>query len=130
MADEPLTMDRYLSMDHALVTTADHGPGLADVAVPDELALRRIVLRLPFFSALPDAIVGSGLAATLPVQLARKLFRNHAVALRPLPIAIARLSYTLLWHPRSHRNPVNQWARNRIVEACRNVTIARHPSEK
>jgi DNA-binding transcriptional LysR family regulator len=117
-ANLPLTLTRYLAFDHALVSTTDMGPGIIDLALPADTPARRIALRLPFFSSLPDLIESSDLVVTLPGYTARRLFGDRAVICRPVPVKTDPYAYRLIWHPRTAQNPVHRWVRRRIADAC------------
>ena len=129
-AELPLTLERYLSLDHALVSTTDEGPGVADMALPKDYGPRRIALRTPFFAPIPDVIEDTDLVTTLPIQLARKLFHLRRVVFRPLPMKIDYGSYSLLWHERSRRNAVHRWVIETVVDACQAVDIPKHECER
>ena len=129
LSGAPLSLDGYLSQDHALVTTTDIGPALVDRAIPEGHPLRSVTLRLPYFASLPDVIEDSDLLTTMPIHLARKIFAERPVALRPLPVPMEKYSYALIWHDRSRRDPVRRFMVERIAESCRDFHVPPHPSE-
>ena len=120
---DELTLERYLSLEHALVTTTDTGPALIDQHLPDGHPARNVVLRLPFFAPLPDVITNSDLVTTIPRHLARKLFQDREVVFKNLPFRVQSYAYSLLWHQRSKNDPPIRFAIERITEVCRNQIL-------
>lgn len=96
-ATGPLTMERYLSLEHIHVSGRQRGSGAVDIALRAAGARRRIKLRLQHYLAVPALVTGSDLVVSLPESWARAL----GLAVRPLPFEVPRMETFLYRHARS-----------------------------
>jgi DNA-binding transcriptional LysR family regulator len=107
---------RFASYRHAITTVQGDGPGQVDLAL-DKLGLeRRITLRLPFSAALPVLVAQTNLVLTTSHLLATKMKAFLPIVLRPPPIELPNISFPMLWHERTHRDPRQAWLRKIIAE--------------
>lgn len=81
-----LTLDRYVALPHALFVPSDDGSarGVIDASLARLGRKRRVACTFAHIVALPHAVVGTDLIATLARRAALRL-AGHALSLRPLP---------------------------------------------
>ncbi|MBI2381250.1 MAG: LysR family transcriptional regulator [Gammaproteobacteria bacterium] len=111
-----LTPVRYAAGRHIAVSRRGRARGGIDDAL-NVLDLERSIATVVggFATALALARA-SDLVATVP--------ERHTAVLRaglhsfPLPFAVPGLTVSMLWHPRSHADPVHRWLRGCLREVC------------
>lgn len=115
-AGEPLTLDRFCAMDHALVSyTGGAFRGVTDDALAALGRERRVTLSVKSFLLLPEILRHSDLIAVVPSRLARQAKGLHVVA---PPVEVPGFTKILGWHERTHYNPGHRWLRDLMVETC------------
>ncbi len=105
------TLERYVALDHVLVTVLGDGRGVLDEEL-DRLGLsRRVALRLPHFYAAMTVVAGSDLVVTLPRSIAVRYTKALGlVALEP-PVRRAPFTTTIIWPKVLQADPGVQWLR-------------------
>ena len=79
---------------------------------------RRIQLTKPTFLGVPFIVEQTDLLATMPETVARGFTRFTDIEIFEPPLALEPLDVVLLWHDRTHTNPVHRWVRELIIELC------------
>lgn len=113
-----LSLPRYAAQGHVLVSAND-SPGLVDHALAEQGLERRILLRTPYFVAVPFMVARSDLLATVPRALAEEAARFVPLRLLPPPLPLPSFAITMTWHERVHRDPAHEWLR----ELARRLTV-------
>lgn len=117
-AVERLTLDRFLALEHIVVSVTGVGPAPVDEALARMGRRRRVKLRVPNFFAAVEIAARSDLVMTLPSSLARTAAgMRRFVALRP-PLDLGRFAMSLAWHARQQDAPRHVWLRRAIVAAA------------
>ena len=123
-ADNPLaagdmTLERYLSANHGVVSITGKGPAIMDMRLQALGRTRNVVLNLSSFLNVPDACAESDVVFALPQRLAGRLARDQLLVTRPLPDELRGkpMPMYLYWHQRNHQDPMQQWLRARVLEA-------------
>ncbi|MEJ7932495.1 LysR family transcriptional regulator [Ramlibacter sp. AN1015] len=91
---------------------------LLDQRLASQGRSRRIVLSKPTFLGVPFIVEATDLLATLPERVARGFARFTKVDIFDPPLALEPLNVVLLWHERTHTNPLHRWFRQQVVELC------------
>jgi DNA-binding transcriptional LysR family regulator len=111
-----VTPARYAAARHVRVSRRGVGKGPVDDAlVPLDLKLD-VATTVGGFSAALALARATDLVATVP--------ERHTAALRAgmhsfaLPMVVAPITVSLLWHPRFDGDPAHRWLRQRVREAC------------
>lgn len=119
LASGPMTLDRYLSASHGMVSITGKGPAIMDERLAAQGLSRKLVLRLSSFFNVPDACAQSDLIFVLPGRLAKRLAQHQPLVIRPLPQSLRGdpLPIYLYWHQRQHRDPIHQWLREQVIAA-------------
>lgn len=116
-AADDLTLERFCSLDHAIVSLAGGGfHGVTDEALARLGMARRVSLSVPSFLMLLEVLRSSDLIALLPSRLVRP-----ADGLRTLepPLAVPGFTKIVAWHERTHHHPAHRWVRSLLVELSR-----------
>ncbi|WP_437945057.1 LysR family transcriptional regulator [Sorangium sp. So ce296] len=118
---ERITLDAYAAAAHVLVAPYE----LPGSPLDDELARlghrRRVVLRVPHFSAALFVVAQTDLIATLPssfVHATAPLLRLRVI--EP-PLAIPPFSFSCLFSATRQKDPAHVWLRRCISEICREI---------
>jgi DNA-binding transcriptional LysR family regulator len=115
---EPLTLERYLSYPHAMVTLAEGRQGIIDDALDEKGLRRRVQLKIPYFASAAWTIEHSDMVLTVPRRLATRLARIARVRAILPPIELAEFRYIQVWHPRMDSDPAHQWLRRMFAESA------------
>ncbi len=108
---KPLTLDRYLSFSHAMVTLGHQRQGIVDRALEEMGLSRRVQLKTPYFASAAWIIENSDLILTLPKRLAHRVVKISQTRLLRPPIELVAFRYIQVWHPRMDGDPAHQWLR-------------------
>lgn len=103
-----LTMQQYLAERHALVTP-ESGHSLVEERLQELGCTRKIALRVPHFSALPEVIATTDLLLAVPSRAASKFAAQHAVRAFDLPFAVRKLDIMLRWKEHSGDIAAQRW---------------------
>jgi DNA-binding transcriptional LysR family regulator len=111
-----ITPARYASGKHIAVTRRGRDRGPTDEALK-ALGLEREVTTIVSGFATALALArASDLIANVPERHTGNLRAGmHTFA---LPIATPEFTVSMLWHPRLHADPVHQWLRGCVRDAC------------
>lgn len=113
-----LSMSRYLSMSHVLVSPSGQGPSFVDTELTRRGLTRRIALRVASFLIAPQVVSESDLVSTGPSRLLRVLATRYPIRLFTPPLRLPRFQLQLVWHSRLDHDPAHEWFRRQIVESC------------
>jgi DNA-binding transcriptional LysR family regulator len=111
-----LGLEDYVALRHVTVTISGLGESAVDVALSALGLTRRVALRVPHFIAGAMLVADSDMILTLPGRLARRLAEKLPVALLDLPLEVASLSPSMIWHERCHGDPAHVWVRQQLVD--------------
>lgn len=115
-ASQRLTLKRYVSSPHALVTS-DDGPGYVDGLLSQRGLSRQVSLRVSDYAALAGVIAETPLLATVPERYARAMARRLPLTISPPPLKLQSFDVYLAWHARYTQDLGLRWLRERIAEA-------------
>src|SRR5262249_21359768 len=114
----PLSIEAYASLDHVLVSPRGDTSGAIDRPLGDLGLKRRIALLVATYLALPAALAGSDLVATVPRRTARQIAALAEIEIVPLPVDLS-MTVTMAWHRRATSQPAQVWFRALLIEAAR-----------
>lgn len=123
LKDGALCLDEYVAARHILVSPGGTGPGLVDDALSALDRRRRVVLRVPQFTAALPALEHGDLLLTAPASFAR-LVAPTILAVEP-PLPLPGHDLWLLWHRRFADEGGHRWFREVVVAACEGAGIPR-----
>lgn len=119
-ANARIDLDTYLQLPHALfVPSGDSSArGVIDMRLDRLRGQRRVAATFAHIVALPYAVAGSDLVATLAGRVARKLAPSGTV-IRALPAELddTAFSIDMVYSPRSEGDAAAAWLRGRVLAA-------------
>lgn len=113
----PLTLERFASTGHLLVSPLGTGDAPVDIALRKVGRARRIVLRLPHFLAAPLVLAESDYVMTVPNRLAQVFAAMLPLVIEPPPLPVPGFSVEMAWHARAEDDPAHRFLREAIVAA-------------
>lgn len=123
----PLDLNKFVAGDHVMVGTPDDDRSDIDLALEALGHTRRIVARVPYFTAAFRIASVAGLIFTGPARLIKSMPLPRAMAVGPPPTPLPRGAgpICLYWHERHHHDPLNRWLRQAIRAAA--ADLAKEP---
>lgn len=109
-----ISLDRFLSFDHVLVSPSDGAlVGPADAALAQLGRDRRVALSVPSFLVLKEILAVDDLIAFAP----SRLIDSSETGIRQIraPVKIPGFSVVAAWHNRTHQDPALRWVRERLA---------------
>lgn len=79
---------------------------------------RRVQLSKPTFLGVPFIVAETDLLATMPEKVARGFTRFTDIDIFEPPLQLEPIDVVLLWHDRTHTNPLHRWFRELVIELC------------
>ncbi|WP_369985478.1 LysR family transcriptional regulator [Sinorhizobium fredii] len=119
---ERLTLDRFLALEHIVVSVTGVGPAPVDEALAGMGRTRRVKLRVPNFFAAVEIAARSDLIMTLPSSLARAAANMRRFVSLPPPLDLGTFTMSLAWHARQQHAPRHIWLRRAIVAAVTDMS--------
>jgi DNA-binding transcriptional LysR family regulator len=117
-----LTLDRFLALEHIVVSVTGAGHAPVDEALARIGRTRRVRLRVPSFFAAVEIAARSDLIMTLPSSLARAVADTTRFVSLPPPLYLGRFTMSLAWHARQQDAPRHIWLRRAIVAAAADMS--------
>lgn len=114
-----LTLARYVKLDHALVTPRGLPGSAVDTALELRGLARRVVLRLPHFSAAAAVVTRTDVVVTLPRGFAQRAAKDLALAVRPLPLDVPGFTFFVGYGAGVVADPAHRWFRGEVLRAAR-----------
>lgn len=107
------TLEQFCSLEHVIVSPEGGGFSAAtDLALAQRGLTRNVVLSVPHFLFMLDALARTDLVAVLPERLVAK---SGALRVVEPPVELAGFDMLMLWHERLHRDPGHKWLRQQIL---------------
>jgi DNA-binding transcriptional LysR family regulator len=121
MLRKPVTLDAFCAQAHVAIEPAE-GASMYNQLIDDALQRsgrgRRITLSKPTFLGVPFLVASTDLVATLPRLVAERFAEMAPIELFEPPIALQPIDIVMMWHDRTHNNPLHRWLREVIAEVC------------
>ncbi|MCW5231897.1 LysR family transcriptional regulator [Verminephrobacter eiseniae] len=119
MFERPLSLERFCEYGHVAIEPGE-GATMYNALVDDALhnvgRQRRVMLSKPTFLGVPFVIAQTDLIATLPERLVQRFTGIAPVRIFEPPLHLNRLNVVLMWHDRTHNNPLHRWIRELVVK--------------
>lgn len=118
LATGALTLERYLSASHGLVSITGVGPGVVDDRLAELGRKRHLALRLSNFMTAGDFCETTDLLFVMPEIVAQRIACGRNLVLKQVPDELISppINFYLYWHERYHRDPMCRWIRQRILD--------------
>jgi len=114
---EDLTLDRYCSLKHVLISPRGESGSYVDTALAALGRHRRVVLQVPYFLVAPLVVARTDLILTAPAQLATELAQHYPLQVLPAPLELATFTLNMIWHERFDDDPAHRWLRSALVDS-------------
>jgi|HigsolmetaAR202D_1030399.scaffolds.fasta_scaffold00105_28 DNA-binding transcriptional LysR family regulator len=112
---DKMTRKQFIESDHAVVAG-----GHADESLEAELRaqglVRRVVLRVEHFLALPTILSETDLIFTVPYAIGASLAKLADIKLVQPPFKAKPRAVKQHWHSRFHHDPANRWLRGLVAD--------------
>lgn len=118
LADQRLTLKRYVQAKHLLVTLTGEPTGFIDLILLEQGLKRRIMLTVNQFAVAPQLVAGSDLLAVLPTRIVKMSSVFDQLHLTPPPLEILPSNLKMMWHERNHSDSSQAWLRSQLVSLC------------
>ncbi|MER9798301.1 LysR family transcriptional regulator [Mesorhizobium sp. M0142] len=116
LSEGPVTPARYAAGRHISVSRRGREKGPIDEALKLLGLQRTIVCMVSSFSATLAMARASDLIASVPER--HTLGARTGMFSFPLPVDVAEVTISMLWHPRLDADPAQRWLRACVREVC------------
>lgn len=116
LAKGKLTLDRFGSADHLLVSLSGDAHGYTDIVLAQHGVERKIAMTINNFSSATKMLAGSRLVCVLPSVTAKAMLETGAVVARAIPVPVPGPKLSMFWHKRVDQDPGNMWLRRVLKE--------------
>jgi len=118
LANGRLTLDRYCSARHLLVSFSGRPWGFIDEALASMDRQRRVVLTVNQFFTAGRVVARSNLLSVLPRHFVRETGMAQELVVRKLPFEAPPVHVEAIWHRRAQHDPAHQWLRLALARAA------------
>lgn len=115
LAHETLTLDRFCSARHLLVSFSGRPYGFIDEALAPLGRQRHIVLTVNQFFTAGRVVAGSDLLTVLPRHFVSVTGIASELVLRELPFTVPAIHVDALWHRRMQHHGAHAWLRGVVT---------------
>jgi DNA-binding transcriptional LysR family regulator len=115
------SLERFVALDHVLVTIMDDGRGAVDAVLEGMGLSRRIALRLPHFVAAIGIVATSDLIVTLPFTIASRFVAEFDLAIAEPPLNRPPFEVISVWSEVVDRDPAQRMLRAIVREEARAI---------
>lgn len=112
-----LTLERYLELQHVLVSPQGGGESFVDAALRRLGRVRHVTLRVPHFLAAPLIVAATDYVVTLPERVALAVAKQHRLVVVRPPLRVPTFSNDQFWHARSDEDAAHRWFRQQVKAA-------------
>jgi DNA-binding transcriptional LysR family regulator len=113
-----LTLERWLALDHVVVTDDPEGTTAVDRLLADRGLRRRIALRVQSFLLVPPLMAVSDLVASVDSRVAAPALARGEVVGLPPPLRLPRGRVRLLWPQQAEADPAAVWLRAQVLASA------------
>jgi DNA-binding transcriptional LysR family regulator len=91
---------------------------------------RRVVVRVPYFTAAIRSVAETELVATVPERIARAYAVDPRIRIIAPPPEMSGFAYMMAWHPRVTADAAYTWLRETMRYVGRSLGKARAPERR
>jgi DNA-binding transcriptional LysR family regulator len=70
------------------------------------------------FILAPEIVASTDMIAVVPERMARRYQSSLGMQALALPVDVPPLNFSMIWHERTHREPLYQWLRELVLHIC------------
>ncbi|PDO82846.1 LysR family transcriptional regulator [Kosakonia sacchari] len=113
------SLKQFCQLEHVIVSPEGGGfQAATDDALAARGLTRNVVLSVPHFLFMLDALARTDLVAVLPERL---VATTGALQVVDPPVDLPGFDMLMLWHERLHRDPGHKWLRQQVLAALANA---------
>jgi DNA-binding transcriptional LysR family regulator len=116
-----LTLKRYLSLGHVVVSVASASPTPIDLALERLGHQRRVSLTVANSSTVPFVVARTDFIAAVSARTAVAMQNALPLSVFPLPVELEPSRIRQAWHARTQNDPRQRWLRDQVRDVCRAV---------
>ena len=116
LANKNMTLKRYTSYPHLLVSSRGIVQGNVDVGLRRENAERNVVMTTPWFESAARFLQGTELLLNMGRQLATDIESRFPVKSFELPVTVPGFDICMMWRPKDTSDQYHQWLRNCVLD--------------
>ncbi|WP_413584358.1 LysR family transcriptional regulator [Bdellovibrio sp. HCB274] len=109
-----LQMQQFYDLDHALITLQGDFKDNLEKKFGDKKLKRTIVFGSYSFTGMAFTLSETDLVLTAPTLLLKKYKEYFPIEIQPTPLAMGNIQLRMIWHSRTHKDPLRLWFRNLI----------------
>ncbi len=109
-----LSLQRYLELDHVLVSQRSDSPGSVDRALGAQGLQRRVAVRVSHFLMVPMLVARTDLVAAISRRVAEAFAKPLGLRLLSPPLALPKAHVAAVWHEQMHGEPGHQFLRGAV----------------
>jgi DNA-binding transcriptional LysR family regulator len=114
-----LSLKHYVEMEHLAPSPYTLGHrNIIDNALTALGLKRKIHMTIPYFGMVPQILAKTDLIFTTSRSFALQCAKDWPIAVLPVPLAIPKMQFFMLWHERVHAAAEVQWLRRIVAEAA------------
>jgi DNA-binding transcriptional LysR family regulator len=122
---DTVPIDLFCDLGHIVFSPEGKLRAMGDKALARIGRERRVVMTMPVFGGICNAVSGSDLVALLPEQLARKMAPRLKLTIYTPPMTIDPALICMVWHKRNTGNRAHRWLRDMVSEVLVPLNDAR-----
>lgn len=119
LARQRLTPERWLSIQHVVVSARPSGPVLEDHLLQQHDLRRDILLRCQHYSAACRVVAQTDCMLLLPRRYADRFAAAFGLIIKPPPLPMQPLELLMYWHRNADSDSSLHWLRKRIANPFR-----------
>jgi len=113
-----LTLERYLELEHVLVSQRSDAPGSVDRALEKQGKRRRVAARVSHFLMVPMLIARTDFIAAINRRVAEAFAKPLGLRILEPPLTLPRGRTGQVWHDQLNSDPAHQWFRALVERVC------------
>jgi DNA-binding transcriptional LysR family regulator len=120
-----ITLEQYLDAPHIGVSVLGGVQTIPERRLAAVGKKRRIVVRVPYFTAAIRSVAATELVATVPERIARAYGVDPRIRVIAPPPEMSGFTYLMAWHPRVSADAAHTWLRETMRQVGRSLGTAR-----
>ncbi|MCX6119387.1 MAG: LysR family transcriptional regulator [Proteobacteria bacterium] len=114
MTGKGMNLKCFQSLAHVLTSPQGDLYGAVDEALEKLGLKRKVVAGVSTFQVLGKLIAESDYCGTLPRSMAYEQSKLYPIDIFPTPVELNPIQLRMIWHQRTHTNPLHKWVRQKI----------------
>lgn len=113
--EPPISLDDYLRFPHVLTSLRGTAHGVVDDVLAERGLGRTLAVTTPRFLAVPFLVRGAPVITTMHARLAHFFASALGLTVSPVPVPLAEVAVSMVWHASYDDDPAHRWLRQVLV---------------